>query len=147
MSIFKLPWLGRRAPRSGRVLVFASRFDSRNPLSALALAIYGVGIWLASARSRGNLGASLWAKPIRGRYYTLSVWESEETLRAFARSKPHRAGVKALYKVGKVDGVLISWWEDTSGKRPRWQDAIRRADASAPGPYVGPAADSKQAAA
>ena len=107
MSLFKLPWVGRRRATTGQpVLVFASRFDSRNPLSALVLTVYGIRIWLTAARSNGSLGASLWAKPLRGRYYTLSAWESEEALHAFARSKPHRAGIKALRKAGKVDGVL-----------------------------------------
>jgi heme-degrading monooxygenase HmoA len=139
MSLFKLPWFGRRRAKGEQVLVFASRFDSRNPLSGLALLIYGMWIWLGAVRTPGCIGASLWAKPLRGKYYTLSAWESEVALHAFARSKGHRQGVKALRKVGKVDGVLISWWEDCTAWRPRWKAAIRRADAAPTGPYAGPA--------
>jgi hypothetical protein len=139
MSLFKLPWVGRRRTTSSEpVLVFASRFDSHNPLSALTLVIYGIWIWLTAARSRGCVGASLWAKPMRGKYYTLSAWTGESDLHAFARSNAHRTGVKTLRKVGAVDGVLISWWEDGVDWRPRWKDAIRRTDASPRGPYAGP---------
>jgi heme-degrading monooxygenase HmoA len=147
MSLFKLPWFGRRRAPGEQVLVFASRFDSRNPLSALALTIYGMWIWLGAVRSPGCIGASLWAKPLRGKYYTLSAWESEAALQAFARSKAHRNGIKALRKAGKVDGVLISWWVDSGAWRPRWKDAIRRADASPTGPYAGPAAEEERHAA
>jgi heme-degrading monooxygenase HmoA len=140
MSLFKLPWLGRRrATTDGPVLVFASRFDSHNPLSALALGVYGIWIWVTAARTRGSLGASLWAKPHRGRYYTLSAWRDEQALHGFARSKAHRKGVKALRRAGKVDGVLISWWEDGENWKPCWRAAIERADASPKGPYAGPA--------
>ena len=140
MSIFKLPWIGRRrAEQAGSVLVFASRFDSRGPGSARALFTGGMRIWLTALRSPGVLGASLWARPLRGKYYTLSAWESEEALRAFAHSGAHRRGVKALYATGEVDGVLSSWWEDAGTWRPRWTDAVRRADAATPGPYAGPA--------
>ena len=148
MSLFKVPWFGRRRTKDGQpVLVFASRFDSQNPRSALALLVYGLRIWITAARSRGALGASLWAKPLRGRYYTLSAWESEEALREFARSKAHRVGVKALRKAGTVDGALISWWEDGADWTPRWKDAIRRADASPTGPYAGPAQETERGAA
>jgi heme-degrading monooxygenase HmoA len=147
MSIFRIPWLGRRRPKGGQVLVFASRFDSHNPRSAWALFTGGMRIWLTAVRSPGSFGASLWAKPIRGRYYTLSAWESEEMLRAFAHGRPHRRGVKALYAAGNVDGVLISWWEDADGWRPRWKDAITRADAATPGPYAGPTASAERPAA
>jgi heme-degrading monooxygenase HmoA len=110
----------------------------------LALLVGGMRIWLTALRSPGVLGASLWAKPIRGNYYTLSAWESEEALRAFARSAAHRRGVKTLYAAGEVDGVLISWWEDADTWRPNWQDAVRRANASTrartPGPRRQPSA-------
>jgi heme-degrading monooxygenase HmoA len=147
MTIFKLPWRWRRRPDSGRVLVFASRFDGRGFRASCALFTGGVRIWRSAVRSPGVYGASLWAKPFRGKYYTLSAWESEEALRGFARGAVHRSGVKALYAAGSVDGVLISWWEDADGWRPHWKDAIRRADASTPGPYAGPAAEADTTAA
>jgi heme-degrading monooxygenase HmoA len=147
MSIFKLPWIGRRRATQGQVLVFASRFDGRGVRSSWALFTGGMRIWRTALRSPGVLGASLWAKPIRGSYYTLSAWESEEALRAFARSAAHRRGVKVLRAAGAVDGVLISWWEDADTWRPRWKDALRRAHASTPGPYAGPAPSTQRPAA
>jgi heme-degrading monooxygenase HmoA len=139
LSLFKLPWLGRRRVSSDQVLVFASRFDSRNTRSAFALLVYGIWIWLTAVRTPGCVGASLWAKPLSGKYYTFSAWESEDALHAFARSRAHRVGVTSLRKAGTVDGVLISWWEAGAGWRPRWKAAITRADASPTGPYAGPA--------
>src|SRR5438045_1119470 len=101
MSIFKLPWIWRGRPRDGQVLVFASRFDGRGFRSSWALFTGGTCIWLSAVRTPGSFGASLWAKPIRRKYYTLSAWESEEALRAFAHGGPHRSGVKALYAAGE----------------------------------------------
>src|SRR3954467_15602203 len=147
MSLFKLPWLGRRRVRWEQVLVFGSRFDNRNLFSALVLLIYGPWIWLTAVRTPGCIGASLWAKPMRGRYYTFSAWESEEALHTFARSRAHRVGIKMLRKVGNVDGVLISWWEDGADWKPRWNDASQRVDASSTGPYAGPASESDRTAA
>jgi heme-degrading monooxygenase HmoA len=147
MSLFKLPWLGRRRVHSEQVLVFGSRFDNRNLLSALVLLVYGPWIWLTAVRTPGCVGASLWAKPLRGRYYTFSAWESEEALRTFARSRAHRIGITMLRKVGNVDGVLISWWEAGTDWKPSWRAAIKRLDSSPTGPYAGPAtAQQKQAA-
>lgn len=139
MNLLGLPWVGRRRARDAAVvLVFTSRFDSRSPLSGLVLTAYGILIWLAAIRSAGCLGASLQAKPWRGKYYTMSAWRSEDALRDFARSRTHRTAVKIVRRAGAVDGVLISWWEDGAVWRPRWRDAIRRADASPTGPYAGP---------
>jgi heme-degrading monooxygenase HmoA len=147
MSLFKLPWLGRRRVQLGEVLVFGSRFDNRNLSSALVLLVYGPWIWLTAVRTPGCVGASLWAKPLRGRYYTFSAWENEEALRKFASTRAHRVGIKMLRKVGNVDGVLISWWEGGTEWRPRWRAAMKRLDASPTGPYSGPAQAEEQEAA
>ena len=147
MSLFKLPWLGRHRVQSEQVLVFGSRFDNRNLLSALVLLVYGPWIWLTAVRTPGCVGASLWAKPLRGRYYTFSAWESEEAMRVFARSRAHRIGIKMLRKIGNVDGVLISWWEAGNGWKPQWRPAIKRVDASPTGPYAGPSPAEEQQAA
>jgi hypothetical protein len=147
MSIFRLPWIGRRRPTTGQVLVFVSRFDGQGFRSALTLLMHGMRIWRSAVRSPGSYGASLWARPLRGKYYTLSAWESEEALRAFARSAVHRSGVKAMYAAGNVDGVLISRWEDADGWRPRWPEAMRRADVATPGRYAGPATEADNTAA
>jgi heme-degrading monooxygenase HmoA len=142
-SLFKLPWRGQRRAETERVLVFASRFDGRKPRSAWALLRYGTRVWLVAARSPGCLGAALWAKPLRGKYYTLSAWDSEAALRAFAHDAAHRDGIRALRRLSEIDGVLISWWTDGASWRPRWREAMRRADAATPGPYAGPHAESE----
>jgi heme-degrading monooxygenase HmoA len=138
VSLFRLPWRGRRRTSADRVLVFASRFDGRSARSAWVLLRQGIRIWRDAAGSPGCIGAALWAKPLRGKYYTLSAWDSEASVREFAGRAVHRTGVQTLRRVATVDGVLISWWVDGAGWRPDWRAAIRRVDAAPTGPYDGP---------
>ena len=140
ISMFALPWKTVARPAGDRVLVFSSRFDGRGIRSARAMLRSGMGIRRGALQAPGCLGASLCARPLRGKYHTLSAWQDEQSLMAFARSAPHRDGIRALRAAGPVDGVLISWWEDAAGWRPRWDEALRRVAAATPGPYTGPAA-------
>jgi heme-degrading monooxygenase HmoA len=142
--MFALPWKTVAAPTGERVLVFASRFDGRGFGSARVMLGAGIGIRRGALHAPGCLGASLWARPLRGKYHTLSAWQDEESLAAFARSAAHRDGVRALRAVGPVDGVLISWWENAADWRPNWKAAISRAAAATPGPYAGPGAAERE---
>lgn len=139
-----MPWRWRERPTKERVLVFASRFDGqgngggRRSKGALRLMRHSLRIRKQVLRTPGAIGVSLYARPIRGEYYTVSAWQDEASLMAFARTGAHRAGVRDLYAHGNVNGVLISWWADADNWQPSWDDAIRRTAAATPGPFVGP---------
>jgi len=132
-TMFHLPWRWTKAARPERAVVFASRFDARGLKARWVLLTAGMGLRRAVLTSPGALGVSLRAHPIAGRFYTLSMWEDEASLSAFARGGDHRAAVRRIGELGPVSGILISR-EDVS-RRPRWADIRRWVGAAGPGPY------------
>jgi hypothetical protein len=74
------------------------------------------------------------AHPIRGRYYTLSMWRDEESLLAFAHGGSHRRAVQKIAAVGPVQGILLSRSADPT-RRPRWRETKRWVAGAVPGPY------------
>ena len=138
LSLLRTPWRVKERPSGDRVLVFVSRFDAAGLRSSLRLMRYSPAIGRAARTAPGCIGSALLARPVKGAYYTVSYWQDEESLKAFTRQRPHRAGVKALHAAGPVDGVLISWWADATARRPRWSEVMHRADVSARGRYAGP---------
>ena len=80
------------------------------------------------SRSRGIVGFATLARPVRKRYQTISLWETEADVDAFARSGDHHDLVRAL--APELATVKSSRWR-VSGRdgRPGWkqaQDLLRR---------------------
>jgi len=143
-AILVLPWRGNaRIKHADRRLVFASRFDANGWRSAFTLMLRSAAVYRAAAKAPGCRGASLVARPIKRAYYTMSVWDDETALAAFARSTTHRKAIVALWSAGEVDGVLMSWWTDGPG-RPTWGEVIRRTSAAPTGSYRGPETNEPQ---
>ena len=139
-TMFTLPWRWTRSDRPERAVVFASRFDAKGLRARVALFGAGIGLRRAVLASPGALGVSLRAHPIAGHYYTLSMWEDEAALMAFAHGPDHREAVRRIAELGPVQGVLISREDDSA--RPRWRPIVRWVAAAGPGPYrMAPAKD------
>lgn len=136
-TMFTLPWRWTGPLRPEQTVVFASRFDAKGARARWALLVAGTRLRRAVLASPGALGVSLRAHPLAGRYYTLSMWEDEDSLSAFAHGADHGAVVRHIGELGPVSGVLISRKDD--GQRPRWGEIRRWVDSSEPGPYRGPA--------
>jgi quinol monooxygenase YgiN len=132
-TMFTLPWRWTRSPRRDRSVVFVSRFDAKGLRARWVLIAAGVRLRRAVLASPGVLGVSLRAHVIAGHFYTLSMWEDEASLLAFARGAAHRAAVRRISALGPVSGVLISREDD--GARPRWGDILHWVAAAEPGPY------------
>lgn len=132
-TMFILPWRWTKAARGERGVVFASRFDAKGLKARWVLFAAGMQLRRAVLASPGALGVSLRAHPIAGRYYTLSMWQDEESLLAFAHGGDHRAAVKRISQLGPVSGTLISREDDCS--RPRWREILRWVASAEPGPY------------
>lgn len=133
LTMLTLPWRWTEAERRARAVVFASRFDANGLRARWVLFAAGLRLRRAVLASPGCLGASLRAHPFAGRYYTLSMWQDDASLSAFARGTPHREVVRRVTKLGPVSGILISREVDTS--RPRWHDTLRWVATAKPGPY------------
>lgn len=77
----------------------------------------------------GLTGFSLRAAPLRKRFWTLSVWESEEVLQAFVRAAPHSEVLRAMRDHMRPTRFR-QWRVAGSDLPPSWDDALRRLEAS-----------------
>lgn len=134
-TMFTLPWRWIRRPGPGQTVLFASRFDAASPRAGWRLLWGGIKLRRAVVRSPGALGVSLRAHPLRGRYYTVSMWHDEASLQGFARGREHADAVRRMRELGPIGGILIS--RPSEGRRPRWRDTRRWVDGAEPGPYRG----------
>lgn len=81
--------------------------------------------WRQARRSPGVLGLSLIAQLGRGVFWTLSAWESEEALYAYAGAEPHRSIMKRLRPATK-DSHFVLWTVPAEGLPVSWEDARTR---------------------
>jgi hypothetical protein len=131
MLVLPWRWTGQRRPEN--VLLFASRFDGTGLRTGWRLLTGGMRLRRAALRAPGALGASVRAHPFRGRYYTLSMWQDQDSLMAFARGTAHRRAARGLAELAPARGVLIS--RPAGPQRPTWPDTLRWLTGLEPGPY------------
>ncbi|MEV5613460.1 DUF3291 domain-containing protein [Streptomyces sp. NPDC052225] len=121
-----LPWTVPNTPPTGtEATVFASRFETRTLWGAMKFLARTPTIWRQVGRAPGCYGATLKAAPLRRSFWTLSVWESPEALKAFAASAPHgpiAAGLRGQMK----DSVFRSWKTTTDELPLKWEDVLKR---------------------
>jgi hypothetical protein len=133
-TMFFLPWRWTRAPRPEHAVIFASRFDAAGMRPGSLLFVGGLRLRRAVLRAPGALGVTLRAHPLRGRYYSLSLWRDADSLLAFAHSPAHQDIVHRITELGPIQGLLIS--RDTEpAARPTWRDTMRWLATIEPGPY------------
>jgi quinol monooxygenase YgiN len=76
-------------------------------------------------RAEGLIGYTLRARPLARDYWTLSVWQNEEALRDFVRTRPHAQVMIALrpaMRAAKFD----QWTIDAADGMPSLPTAISR---------------------
>jgi hypothetical protein len=82
---------------------------------------------LRSARqaktAEGNLGVSL-LNDVNKAFWTCTVWATEEAMKTFMLSGPHRKAMPRL--LGWCDEAALVHWSQESGQKPDWQEAHRR---------------------
>lgn len=132
-TMLLLPWAWTNAPRPENPLLFASRFDGTGFRQGWRLSTGGIRLYLAVLRAPGALGVSVRAHPLRGRYYTLSLWKDEESLLAFAHGPAHMKAVAGMGEFGRARGVLAS--RPAGPRRPTWPDTLRWLGSLEVGPY------------
>jgi hypothetical protein len=77
--------------------------------------------------ARGLIGYSLEAKPFARKFWTLSVWESQQTMNEFVGQIPHSAVMLALAPhMGKSQ--FVQWKVKHSDLPLNWQNARVRLD-------------------
>jgi heme-degrading monooxygenase HmoA len=78
--------------------------------------------------SDGLIGYSLLAKPLRSKYWTLSVWRDAVALGRFIQASPHREAMRELSTA--LSGFRTTRWTTPgSAVPPSWDDALARGEA------------------
>jgi heme-degrading monooxygenase HmoA len=77
------------------------------------------------SKTDGVVGFSLLARPLQKQYATLSIWEDEAALAAFADTSPHRE-LMADLSPEMAATKFVRWTIRGSDGRPSWSDALRR---------------------
>jgi quinol monooxygenase YgiN len=83
------------------------------------------------AAARGLVGYSLNAEPLAKRFWTLSVWEDDAALRAFAGTPPHAQAMRVMAPHMRPT-AFVRWTLTGSALPPTWADALGRAGGSRP---------------
>ena len=79
-------------------------------------------------RTAGLMGYSMLARPLRMKFWTLSVWESDASLGWFVRERPHSEAMTALQ--GKMGQTRFVRWRITASEYPpSWKEALKRREA------------------
>ncbi|HEY8985544.1 MAG TPA: DUF3291 domain-containing protein [Streptomyces sp.] len=121
MPIPPLHWSTPAPPRPEAHLM-ASRFEVRTLTDALRFLLRTPAIWKQIKGAPGAYSASLIAEPLKRTFWTLSSWESEKALHAYARAEPHRSAMTGLRTTMKT-ATFVSW---TGSPALDWADTRRR---------------------
>jgi quinol monooxygenase YgiN len=87
--------------------------------------LYTAQVMKQLASAQGVLGYSLFARPLRKQFWTLSAWENAEALQAFVQHPPHVRIMEAL--TPHMDKTKFVRWTVKGSQLPlRWDEALRR---------------------
>jgi hypothetical protein len=121
-----LPWRSfKRAEPERRYLCLLSYLPLASGRHLPGFSLHTIRIMAQLRISGGLIGYSLHAQLMARRFWTLSVWEDEASLRDFVRAQPHARTMTALVPhMGKTRFIR---WMITGSELPlRWEDALRR---------------------
>ena len=129
-----LRWTTVSTPAPDAVaFVMASRLEVRSLQDVPRFFLKSLAAWKQISGAPGAYGASLVAEPLKRTFWTLSAWEDEAALHAYARTEPHKSIMIGLRPVTK-DSVFTFWQVPAAGLPIGWTDARRRlADQERPG--------------
>ncbi|MBL7498588.1 antibiotic biosynthesis monooxygenase [Frankia sp. CNm7] len=111
---------------AGPPVVMASRFAlTSRRRHTVAMLRHALRVRRALLATRGALGVSLVAHPLRGEYWTLSAWSDRGSLDTFVRAPEHLAAMRALAPA-MADSTFVFWAHDAGAEPPTWADARAR---------------------
>ena len=77
------------------------------------------------SESEGVLGYALLAHPLRGHYWTLSLWEDQKALMDFVRKAPHGETMEAMRpRLGETK--FVQWQVRGSDLPLSWETALKQ---------------------
>jgi heme-degrading monooxygenase HmoA len=121
-----LPWTSSRTPEhDGEYLVLLTYLPLRRFRTLPAFFRLTLAVQRQLAGTAGLVGYTLRARPFSRRFWTLSVWDSEDALKRFVVAQPHRDTMRRLG--GKMGETYFTRWPlRGSDLPPSWEDAMRR---------------------
>ncbi len=121
-----LPWQSFAAPESDKEYLALLSYLPLSTFRAIPKFVrYTFQIRRQLAESEGLIGYSLDANLPRLQFWTLSVWEDEESLMEFVWKNPHeRVMVDLVPHMGQTE--FTRWKISGSSVPPSWEDARRR---------------------
>jgi len=120
------PWKSFAAPESDKEYHAMLSYLPLNTFRAIPKFMrYTLQIRLQLADSEGLVGYSLDANVANRKFWTLSVWEDEESLMRFVGRNPHaRVMTDLLLHMGQTE--FIHWKVSGSSVPPDWEEAKGR---------------------
>lgn len=121
-----LPWTSSRtADPDGEYLVRLTYLPLRRFRTLPAFFRLILAIQRQLAGTAGLVGYTLRARPFSRRFWTLSVWDSEDALKGFVVAQPHRDTMRKLR--GKMGETSFTRWPVSgSDLPPTWRAALKR---------------------
>ncbi|WP_103543944.1 DUF3291 domain-containing protein [Streptomyces sp. SM1] len=121
-----LPWITPNLPDGhSEAVIMASRLEVKSLLHVPGFLLKSLAAWRQVAKVQGSFGASLIADPFKGVFWTLSAWDGQESLYAYARTDPHKRIVEGLRPVMKVSHFVF-WTAPVEDLPIGWADAKER---------------------
>jgi hypothetical protein len=121
-----LPWVAVANPEPSKEYVALATYLPLRRLSSTFVFVWDVQrVREQLGRTHGLIAYSLRARPLRGEYWTLSVWESERALLEFVRDQPH-GGVMGTLRSRMGPTAFVRWRTSGASPLPAWEDATAR---------------------
>jgi len=128
-----MPALTWRSPAEVRpdrdYVVMASRLPLKSVLQVPRFMLNTLSITGQLKRSKGIVWYSLLAHLVRHRFWTLSVWEDEDALDAFAAELPH-SGIMTGLRPHMGATKFVTWTALGAEVPPTWEQALERLDSA-----------------
>jgi heme-degrading monooxygenase HmoA len=122
----RVPWTVLSSPVHGKTYLALISFLPLKQFRAIPAFIrYSIQTRRQLKSTRGVIGYSLLAKPFTRKFWTLSVWEDQQSLDNFVRQIPHSEIMqKMIPHMGKSE---FAQWTVTASEIPLdWDTAISR---------------------
>lgn len=137
-----LPWVaglgaGHDGERHAETIVMASVLELRHLRDVPGFLVAALRLRRLFADSPGAIRLSLAAIPLRTTFWTLSQWESQTDLEAYARH-PFHVEVMRTYAT-RMAGSTFATWTQPGDSRPSWDRAHAEIDAARHGAQHTPA--------
>ena len=122
-----LPWTDLRpsTPPEKRVRVMASRLEVRSLRHVPGFLAASLRLWRQARGAPGAIGVALRAEPLRRTFWTVSAWEDDGAIRAYAAAEPHRSAMRRKRAV--MRGSDFVFWDAAAADLPvSWEEVERR---------------------